>query len=106
MDKDMENESSVPKASKADDPVQSTTCNHIGDHKDCIEKYERLEQQVENLEIADRETIVIVDGIKLDPGKSLASSVQAQINANMDIGLKEDDSVHASFIGPPPPKLK
>ncbi len=57
------------------------------------------ENRIESLEQQDHESILIVDGIKPEVDKTLAQSLQRQLNANMDIALKEDEIVTCNFIG-------
>ncbi len=63
------------------------------------ERIEKVEIRTENLEIQDRENVIIVDGIVPEQDKSLAHSVRSQINSTMDIGIKEDEIVQCSYIG-------
>ena len=65
------------------------------------ERLDTIENRIENLEIQDRQSIVILDGIEVEPEKTLAESVKTQMNANMDVNLKDEEIVQCSFLGRP-----
>ena len=73
-------------------------------NKKLTERVEKLENRCENLEISDREDVIILDGIKpCNKDVPLAEHAQLELNANMDIKLDESEVVSCSYIGKPEP---
>ena len=69
-------------------------------------RLEKIENRLENLEISDREDIIIVDGIRPNPDKPLIEQVCDDINKNMDVDLDYNEVLNCTFIGKDDPKNK
>ena len=67
--------------------------------KQYINDFDKLEHRVELLEINDRDTVLIVDGVKLEENKTLKESLLTQLNANLDINLQPREIMQCNYIG-------
>ena len=79
-----------------------TTELSINDLDQIDQRFIAIESRVENVEIQDRETVVIVDGVYPEPNKQLSSAVQKQLNSYMDVQLKDEEIIQCSYIGKQP----